>query len=139
MNAATTQSFARYFLFAFGFLVAVVVSALVAATWFALAGGQAGEVFGPVMAIAGFYALTAGAPGFLLSLYLALTLRISSWIYFTVAGGLNAALALAFVGSSGLFTGVAGPSIAGGAAGGLAFWAVARCCGVLPRRETAGE
>ncbi len=138
MNDIIDRPFARFLLFAVGYLSAVVVSALVAATWLAVEGWLAGEVFGSVMMIAGFYALTAGAPGFLLSLYMALRLRISSWIYFTVAGGLNAALALALVGGGVMLAGVAGPSVAGGMAGGLAFWAVARCCGVLPGRPTAG-
>ena len=137
MNDIIDRPFARFLLFAVGYLSAVVASALVAATWFAVAGGQAGEMW-PVMMIAGFYAMTAGAPGFLLALWLALRLRISSWIYFAVAGGLNAMLALTLVGWDVIFADVAGPSVAGGVAGGLAFWAVARCCGVLPGRPTAG-
>lgn len=120
---------------ALGYLASVVAAAIVSAVCLCLTDASLLRMFGPLVLLAGSYAAAAGAPGFLITVFASAALRLRSPVYFVAAGALNAFLALILVRQavdSGMFNDLGLACCLGGAAGGLAYWAVARRLGALP-------
>lgn len=121
--------------FLLGYGVAVVVAAL--ATIICMNGGMiGGSDFLGMLMVGMIYTASFGAPGFVLAMFLAWQQKTAGWLFFTVAGALNGILAVLLTVPMGQgLIGVLPFAIPGGAAGGLAFWPVARVLGLFARPE----